>query len=151
MIDVCEVVKGKKFVAGIKMYGTALVTKEKDTWWIYGVNPGAIAVAGRTLDAAFNEFRRDFRRYLLEVIESPGVTPPSFRAFEKEIQRFFHECDNETKNEWVKAASRANNKFAYGYPRNKYTRRVEVTQFKTRSKKTKMYETDFDNRMAICG
>ena len=43
-----DVISGDGFLAGITLSGRALMIKENDEWWMYGVRPGAIAETGKT-------------------------------------------------------------------------------------------------------
>jgi hypothetical protein len=97
-----EFVPGKGFVAGVSMAGRALATDAEDgQWWIYGVNPGAIAESGRTLLEAHAQLRTAMRRYLADVAQEAQ----DFDAFKVEVERFFNETDAESVTEWEAAVA----------------------------------------------
>ncbi|MHB1847202.1 MAG: hypothetical protein ACYCWW_20455 [Deltaproteobacteria bacterium] len=98
-----ETIMGKGYLASVLIAGRALAVEEDDgRWWIYGVNPGAIAEEGGTLREAHKNLLRRFRAYLMDV----AAEVSDFQAFEKEVQRFFNESDAASIKEWDEAVVR---------------------------------------------
>lgn len=95
-----EMVAGDGFLASVAIDGRALGVQEDDgTWWIYGVNPGAIAETGATLAEAHAALLRAFKAYTLDVASESK----DFAAFDREVRRFFEQGDQETRAEWEAA------------------------------------------------
>lgn len=93
-------VEGDTFLADVSVAGRALAVEEDDgRWWVYGVQPGAIAGGGTTLLEAFGDFRRGFTAVLFDAAAEAG----DFSAFEAEVRRFFHETDPTSTAEWTAA------------------------------------------------
>lgn len=90
-------VAGNGFLASVALDGRVLGVHDEDgSWWIYGVNPGAIAETGATLAEAHAALSRAFRAYLLDVASESK----NFAAFDKEVLRFFEQGDDKTRGEW---------------------------------------------------
>ena len=98
---------GNGFVAEVRAHGRLLATVEVDGIWLYGVNPGAIAADGDTIEAAHAELREDLRLTFVDFAQEA----PNFQAFEAEVKRFFNETDEPTVRLWDEAvaAIRASN------------------------------------------
>lgn len=95
-----ELVHGEGFVARVELDGRALATEEDaGEWWVYGVNPGAIAASGQTLQEAFAALQASFRAYLVDC----AASEPSFETFKEEVELFLHETDSEALDDWDKA------------------------------------------------
>ncbi len=95
-----ENVFGRGFIASVAISGRALAVQEDErTWWIYGVNPGAIAASGSTLLEAHASLLRTFRSYLADVAQEAK----NFEEFRLEVERFFEQCDADTLREWEEA------------------------------------------------
>jgi len=94
-----EVIIGKGFAAGVHFNGRVLAEQEPEGWWIYGVNPGAIAESGATVWDAV----RNFRVRLNTVLFDYAAEAPNFDSFKAQVSRFFQESDSETKEEWNEA------------------------------------------------
>jgi hypothetical protein len=90
---------GRGFVAEVDGCGRLLASEslEASEWWLYGVNPGAIAASGATLDEA----HADLRHALIKTMEMFAAEAPSFEAFSAEVHRYFL-----TTNEPVEAERR---------------------------------------------
>ena len=95
-------VSGDDYLADITAHGRALATQEVDgSWWIYGVQPGALAGTGSTLLEAYTDFRRTFTAVLYDTAHSAA----SFWAFKEAVGRFFDETDGVTVQEWLDAVT----------------------------------------------
>jgi hypothetical protein len=79
--------------------GRALMAHEDDAWWIYGVRPGALAETGVTPQEAFLRFRNTYKKVLFDMAE--GFT--DFESFKNEVERFYHEPDDEEERRWMGA------------------------------------------------
>lgn len=100
LYSIRELVLGEGFVASVELDGRALATEEEaDEWWIYGVNPGAIAASGQTIREAFAALQASFRAYLRDC----AASELSFDTFKREVERFFRETDPESLDDWDKA------------------------------------------------
>lgn len=92
-----EVVSGQGFVARVAIsHGRVLARQEDQGWWLDGVNPGAIAEGGPSLNEAVVKFRMAFRSVLMDFAEVAS----DFRGFQRSVQKFFQETDEETVSEW---------------------------------------------------
>lgn len=91
------------FVAEVKA-GGRLVASEyaPDDWWLYGVNPGAIAASGDSLDAAHEQFRVAMREILVRF----ATEAESFAAFKRETESFFLSTNEPAKADWQVAVDR---------------------------------------------
>lgn len=87
---------GKGFVAEINAVGRLLATVEAEGVWLYGVNPGAISVDGRSLDEAHLTMREALRQVFLDFAREAD----SFDAFKLRVERFFDETDDASIAEW---------------------------------------------------
>lgn len=95
-----DAVSGKGFLSGVSVWGRALMCKEADgEWWIYGVHPGGMADKGGTPQEAFAKFRASYTTVLYDIAEESG----SYEAFQKEVQRFYHECSPDGEAQWDNA------------------------------------------------
>jgi hypothetical protein len=98
-------VAGKGFVAGVGFQGRALVEEEAEETWIFGVNPGGVAADGPTRGEAFQAFKEACRSVVLDLAEVSG----SFEEFKAGVERFFHETNEPTREEWEKAVQEVRN------------------------------------------
>ena len=95
-----DAVSGNGFLAGVTLSGRALmVHEEDDTWWIYGVRPGAIAETGQTPQETFLRFRNTYKMVLFDFAEVSA----DFEALKKEVERFYDEPDAEEERRWMEA------------------------------------------------
>lgn len=93
-------VSGHGFLADVTAHGRALAVHEDDgSWWMYGIQPGAIAGGGNTLLEAYVDFRRTFTAVLFDSAAEAGT----FWAFRDEVSRFFDETDPQSVSEWEAA------------------------------------------------
>ncbi|MGI9079150.1 MAG: hypothetical protein ACR2G6_17740 [Gemmatimonadaceae bacterium] len=94
-----DTVHGNGFLAGITVSGRALAVREEDGWWMYGVQPGAIAEGGETLAEARAGFRASYQSYLFDITETAG----SSDELSAEIHRFFDAVDEQAAQAWERA------------------------------------------------
>jgi hypothetical protein len=95
-----DVVSGHGYLAGVTLYGTALITKEDDgKWWAYGVRPGAIADFGETAQEALSKFHE---RYKMVLYDFAGEVT-NFDAFKNEVEKFYTQPDQEEEDRWMQA------------------------------------------------
>jgi hypothetical protein len=110
MITLQDAVAGNGFLAGVTLYGRALMRKEDDDkWWMYGVRPAAIAESGQTPEEAFLRFRSVYKETLLDIAQDAAT----FEIFNAQVNRFFDEPDTDDEDarlwEQALAAIRADN------------------------------------------
>ncbi len=91
-----EMVLCRGFVAGVTVSGRAMAEAGDGGWWIYGVNPGALACGGPSLTEAISGFRAAFRTVLIDEAEEFA----EFEQFKGAVEAFFQRCDAETEQEW---------------------------------------------------
>ena len=95
-----DVVSGNGYLAGVTLYGTALMAKEDDDkWWSYGVRPGAIADFGETPPEALNKFHERYKMVLYDIAEAAL----DFDAFRNEVEKFYNQPDREEEERWLQA------------------------------------------------
>ena len=94
-----DAVSGNGFLAGVTLSGRALMVHEDDEWWIYGVRPGALAETGQTPQEAFLRFRNTYKTVLFDIAGESA----SFEAFKLEVERFYHEPDEQEESRWNEA------------------------------------------------
>lgn len=87
---------GSGFVADVELCGRLLVEIEADGVWLYGVNPGALAVSAPTLAQGGAEITKALTTLLVDFAEQMGT----FESFKAEVERFFYETDAESESEW---------------------------------------------------
>jgi hypothetical protein len=88
------------FVAHVKISGgRALASQESDgTWWLDGVNPGAMCESGQTLSEAVTRFCHGIRLVLADMTADQA----SFEDFKRAVERFFSETDSDA-DAWEEA------------------------------------------------
>lgn len=94
-----DTISGDGFLVGITLSGRALMLKEDEKWWMYGVRPGAIAESGESPQETILRFRNRYREVLFDIAGDHRT----FDAFKKEVERFFHEPDYEEERRWEDA------------------------------------------------
>jgi hypothetical protein len=94
-----DVISGRHFMAFIKTDGRALLTKEEDGCWLYGVYPGGMAGGGKEIAEASRELKTSYLSVLFDIAEEAS----SFEAFKEEVERFFHQRNDATMQEWEAA------------------------------------------------
>lgn len=94
-----DAVGGSGFSANVKCRGRALLIKEDDGFWMYGVNPGALAESSQTEDETYLKFRRAHTQALNEFASEAN----GFNDFKTQVKKFFETCDKGTSDEWMQA------------------------------------------------
>jgi hypothetical protein len=97
-----DLIVGNGFVAGVSADGRALLSQDEEGYWMYGVNPGAVAGGGKERAEAFHEFRQGYRAVLHDLASEA----PSFEAFRDAVGKFFYEVNEPNARDW-EAARRA--------------------------------------------
>lgn len=92
---------GNGYAAEISLMGRVLATPESDGVWLYGVNPGAIAADGPSLDAA-NDAMKESLRYVFVDFAKDATT---FDEFKAQVKAFIDASDDETVNDWNEAVA----------------------------------------------
>jgi hypothetical protein len=100
-----EVVTGRGFIARIVATGRALAAEDLDGWWMYGVNPGAMAVPGKSLNEAHLELREAFRKVLLDFASDAA----NFKAFKNAVEKFFAATNVPNEHDWLDAVRNVRN------------------------------------------
>jgi hypothetical protein len=97
-----EKVEGRGFLAEVIVDGRALLVDEGDNvWWMYGVNPGAIAEGGASQAEARIAMRETFKTVLFDM----AAEAVSFEAFRVAVERFFNDTDQKSVGEWEAAVA----------------------------------------------
>ena len=99
MFTVRDTVSGNGFLAGVTLTGRAIMCKEDEKWWVYGVRPGAIAESGTTPEEAFLRFRNRYKSVLFDLAE--GME--SYEKFRGCVEEFYLQPDNEEEARWMGA------------------------------------------------
>jgi predicted RNase H-like HicB family nuclease len=102
MLTLRDAISGEGFLAGVTLYGRALMRKEDDgKWWMYGVRPAGLAASGETVEATFLNFRNAYKEILFDIAQEHG----NFSEFKAEVENFFYEADanNEDEKLWESA------------------------------------------------
>ncbi len=90
---------GRGFVADIALQGRVLASPESDGVWVYGVNPGAIAISAPTLGDTHGKLRSTLHRLFVDFAEQAE----NFEDFKVTVERFVDESDPDTQQEWETA------------------------------------------------
>jgi hypothetical protein len=102
LITFREKVYGNGFLAEVVAQGRALgVVEGKNDFWLYGVNPGALAAGG----ASGGDAHINFGRALRTVLYDFSGEAATFETFKAETERFFREANTETEKEWLEAVA----------------------------------------------
>ena len=91
-----DTVEGSGFLARVTTQGRALIASDDDSWWVYGVQPGAIADSGDSPQGAYAAFRQAFTKVLFDFASGAE----SFDKFEQEVQSFFEAVDASEEDRW---------------------------------------------------
>jgi hypothetical protein len=97
LITLQDAVAGNGFLARITLFGRTLMRKEDGKWWMYGVQPSAIAASGHSIAEAFLNFKTSYQSILFDMAQDSG----DFSAFKKEVERFFNEADADNEDERI--------------------------------------------------
>jgi hypothetical protein len=136
---------GRGFVADVTATGRLMAAQEDQAdWWLYGVNPGAIAAHGASLDDAHQDFRDGLQAVLFQF----AAEASSFEAFKTEVERFFYATNEPTAAEWNDAVQlvRANQTRLDGLPIERADEASVVVAVVRKSAET---FTPDDNRMRV--
>jgi hypothetical protein len=95
-------VEGKEFLAEVAVHGRLLAEEADGAWWMYGINPGALAATGKTCAEAYTEFRASLMKVLFDI----AADEPDFYDFRARAKGFFEEDDKESVAEWESARER---------------------------------------------
>ncbi len=92
-----DAISGNGFLAGVILVGRALMQRDEDgKWWLYGVCPGGLAESGDSPQETFLRFRNRYREVLIDIAQEV----PTFAEFKQEVERFFHEVDEQDASRW---------------------------------------------------
>ena len=92
-----NLVVGNGFIAGIEARGRALMVEESpENWWMYGVQPGALAEGGETWKDAYQAFLNSYTAILVDVAESTS----GFEEFKAEVTSFLKDSCEPRADEW---------------------------------------------------
>jgi hypothetical protein len=81
---------GPGFVVEVVTDGRALAVEETaGEFWVYGVNPGALAASGNSLAEAHAAFRSAYRQVLLDT----AAAVQSYDEFKADVEWFFTDTD----------------------------------------------------------
>lgn len=95
-----DIVVGRSFVAGVEVDGRALLVEEREgDFWMYGIEPGAIAAHGGTFEEAHQSFREAHRLALYDIAHEV----PSFAEFEAEVRLYHDSLPERTLADWEAA------------------------------------------------
>lgn len=101
-----DTVFGDGFLAEVRVVnGRALCVHETDGFWMYGLNPGAMAAGGETPAAAVKGFRRTFSKILVD-LATDAATLDSFRTA---VEHFFHHANPGYESDWREAVDAVRN------------------------------------------
>jgi len=91
---------GNGFVVEVQATnGRALCVHESDGFWMYGVNPGAMAAFGKDPTEAHSEFRQMFSNILKDLAqESSGLD-----EFRSRVSQFFSDTNPGHERDWLRA------------------------------------------------
>lgn len=105
---------GTGFVADVTMTAKVLATVEADGVWLNGVQPGAMAAGGDTVEQAHLKLRESLRLLMVDF----ATESANFDEFRLNVESFFNQTDVETMAEWDDAlvAVRALRTGALGLP-----------------------------------
>lgn len=95
-----ELIPGTGFIAGVEASVRAIAEQETEGWWIYGINPTALAESGESVDVAVRQFHHRLKTVLCDLAEEAE----SFDAFKREAEQFFAGTgDPQAEKEWAEA------------------------------------------------
>jgi hypothetical protein len=93
-------VLGPGFIAQIEMRARVTAEKSHEGVWLYGVNPGAIAVNGSTMNEAVVNLRDSLQLVLIDfMVAAKG----DWLTFKKRVETFVAATNDEAVDEWLAA------------------------------------------------
>ena len=107
---------GNGFVVEVlAKHGRALCVHESDGFWMYGINPGAMAASGDSPEQAQAQFRALFSANLKDL----ALESASLEEFTKKVAEFFNDTNPGHERDWLRAveAVRRNDVDVPGIPR----------------------------------
>ena len=91
---------GNGFAVEVKASnGRALCVRESDGFWMYGVNPGAMAAFGEDPTSAHTEFRQTFSNILKDLAQEAS----DFDGFRALVDQFFNDTNPGHERDWLEA------------------------------------------------
>ncbi len=93
---------GKGYIAEIELCGRLLAELEMEGVWLYGVNPGALAVGASNLAGA----NVDLHKALTAAFADFAEQARTFQDLKAEVEQFFSETDPESVVEWDRGVAR---------------------------------------------
>lgn len=126
-----DLVPGPGFIAGVEVFGRALLEDEDGSAWMYGLNPGGIAGGGVTAREAMSDFRRGY----VSVLEDIAGVATDFEDFKAQVTQFFWEPTETLDREWeaARAEVRERNIEIEGLQKHVFSEdqlRLDVREFK---------------------
>jgi len=94
-----DTVEGNGFLARVTTRGRALLANDDNSWWVYGVQPGAIADSGDSPQGAYASFRQAFTKVLFDFAAGAA----NFTEFERDVQAFIAAVDESEEGRWRSA------------------------------------------------
>ncbi|MDY7091329.1 MAG: hypothetical protein SX243_00005 [Acidobacteriota bacterium] len=133
-----DLVPGSGFIAGVEIFGRALLEEEEDSAWMYGLNPGGIAGGGVTAREAMSDFRRGY----VSVLEDIASVATGFKDFQEQVAQFFWESTEALDREWEAARTevrerRLEKEGLQKHPFSEDQIRLEVREFKQEARPAK--------------
>lgn len=97
---------GNGFVVEVRaVNGRALCVHENDGFWVYGVNPGAMAAFGDDIESAYAEFCKVFSANLKDFAREAR----SLDEFRAAVTAFFNESNPGYETDWIDAVRAVRN------------------------------------------
>ncbi len=94
-----DCIAGKGFLAAVKVSGRALLIEEDGEWWMYGVQPAAIADKGKIPQEATENFHDRYKTVLFDFAEEAS----GFEEFKSETENFFNQKEEKIAASWENA------------------------------------------------
>ena len=93
-------VAGCDFIASVTIHGRCLLEDTDPTFYsFFGVNPGAVAGDGTTVDEALRNFLDNVRLNVFDISDRSKT----FEEFEANIRAFFEAANASTEKQWIEA------------------------------------------------
>jgi hypothetical protein len=91
---------GTGFIAHVSFCGRTTAVPEPEGVWLYGVNPGAIAVGGVNLADAHKQLHESLTKTLIDF----AAQAQSFDAFKAAVEDFYNQTDDDLTS-WEEAVA----------------------------------------------